>query len=229
MELTAELREVLKKEGAALVGIADMSGVENCGFRAGAAVAVPLPGHIVEDLKTAPTREYHEMYHSLNRKLNGIVSAGEHFLKARGYKALAQTTDRVSVDEHWVSRIPHKTVAVHAGLGWIGKNCLLVTREYGPAVRISSLLTDAPLACDAPLLQSQCGTCRLCVDSCPAQALKGTLWDGRTERADIVDVNRCYRKQVEIMARQTGIETDLCGKCFAVCAYTQNYLKKQKE
>ena len=47
------------------------------------------------------------------------------------------------------------------------------------------------------------------------------------EREEIVDVNRCYQKQKEIMYVSTGIDTDLCGKCFAVCAYTQNYLKKQ--
>lgn len=49
------------------------------------------------------------------------------------------------------------------------------------------------------------------------------------EREKIVDVNRCYQKQKEIMYASTGIDTDLCGKCFAVCVYTQNYLKKTIE
>lgn len=44
-------------------------------------------------------------------------------------------------------------------------------------------------------------------------------------REEIVDVEACYKKQKEIMYVSTGIDTDLCGKCFAVCAYTQRYLR----
>ena len=45
------------------------------------------------------------------------------------------------------------------------------------------------------------------------------------ERERIVDVKKCYKKQVEIMTKATGIETDLCGKCFAMCVYTERYLR----
>lgn len=45
-------------------------------------------------------------------------------------------------------------------------------------------------------------------------------------REKLVDVKKCYKKQTEIMYEATGIETDLCGKCFAVCLYTQKYLKR---
>ena len=44
------------------------------------------------------------------------------------------------------------------------------------------------------------------------------------QREKIMDIEKCYKKQVEIMSKNTGIETDLCGKCFAVCTYTQKYL-----
>ena len=116
-------------------------------------------------------------------------------------------------------------MATRAGLGWIGKNCLLVTPQYGAAIRISSFLTNAPLECNDPINQSRCGYCNLCVKKCPAQALKGTLWEVGIQREEIVDINKCYKKQVEIMLQKTGIETDLCGRCFAVCVYTQKYLK----
>ena len=45
------------------------------------------------------------------------------------------------------------------------------------------------------------------------------------EREKIVNVEKCFEKQMEVMYKATGIETDLCGKCFAVCLYTQKYLK----
>lgn len=225
MGLTEELKELLYSQGAALAGIGDMSQIPGCDFKTGVAVAVLLPANIIRDLQTAPTKEYYDLYYSLNGKLNEIVMAGEEFLRSKGFEAYAQTTDRVEVDPYNISRLPHKTVAVRAGLGWIGKNCLLVTPEYGSAIRISSLLTDAPLTYDEPITESQCKGCNLCVQQCPAQALKGALWEAGMHREEIVDVEKCYEKQTEIMYKETGIPTDLCGKCFAVCMYTRKYLK----
>ncbi len=225
MNLTRELTEILKKKGAALAGAGDMSGIPDCGYPSGVAVAVPLPKHVIRDLQSAPTKEYYDLYYELNAKLNEIVLAGEAFLKEKGFQALAQTTDRGQVNGENRSKLPHKTVATRAGLGWIGKNCLLVTPGFGSAVRISSLLTDAPLEYGTPVLKSRCGGCSRCVKECPAQALQGTLWEAGMERERIVDVKKCYKKQVEIMTKATGIETDLCGKCFAMCVYTERYLR----
>lgn len=225
MGLTEEIKNLLHDNGADLVGIGDMSKVEYCDFSIGISVAIALPSDIITALQKAPTKEYYSLYHSLNRKLNGIVMAGESFLKDKGFEAYAQTTERVEVGPNKISRLPHKTVATRAGLGWIGKNCLLVTPQYGSAIRISSLLTNAPLECNEPINQSRCGACTLCVNDCPAQALRGTLWTVGTQREKIMDIGKCREKQIEIMYQNTGIKTDLCGKCFAVCAYTRKYLK----
>ena len=159
MGLTEALKQVLYEQGADLAGAGDMTGIGNCGYPVGVAVAVALPKKVVRDLKDGPTVEYYYLYDELNQKLNQIVLAGEAFLKERGFQAYAQTTDRVKVNDDYVSPVPHKTVAARAGLGWIGKNCLLVTPEYGPAVRISSLFTDAPLETEKPYTKSRCGKC----------------------------------------------------------------------
>lgn len=143
MNPTKEFREYMISQGAALVGIGDLTTVPSSDYPVGIAVAIPLPKHVIKDLQLAPTREYYKLYTTLNDKLNAIVTAGEKYLTGRGYQAYAQTTDRITVDSDNRSPLPHKTVATRAGLGWIGKNCLLVTPQYGSAVRISSLLTDA--------------------------------------------------------------------------------------
>ena len=163
MNPTKEFRDYLISQGAALVGIGDLTAVPSSDYPVGIAVAIPLPKHVIKDLQLAPTREYYKLYTTLNDKLNAIVTAGEKYLTGRGYQAYAQTTDRITVDSDNRSPLPHKTVATRAGLGWIDKNCLLVTPQYGSAVRISSLLTDAPLTCDAPVTRSQCGACHTCV------------------------------------------------------------------
>ena len=201
-----------------------MRGSDRNHFPAG---AYPVPEKIVRQIQDGPTLEYYETYHSLNQKLNRIVLAGEDFLKSRGFKAWAQTTDRVCQDENWITPLPHKTVATRAGLGWIGKSCILVTEAFGSAIRLSSLLTDAPLPCGQPVTSSRCGACRACVDNCPAHALKGTLWSAGMDRETLFDKDTCYKKQVELMRQRTGIEADLCGKCFVVCPYTRRYLARE--
>lgn len=90
-ELKAELFEVLREKGAALTGVADLKEIIQDEKNIGISVAVPVPQHIVEDLKTAPTKEYFDTYHKLNAKLDEIVEAGAEFLIKKGYKAQANT------------------------------------------------------------------------------------------------------------------------------------------
>jgi len=226
MDLTKELKELLLRQGAGLVGIGNLKEIKECDYDTGISVAVPLPKNIIRDLQDSPTKEYYNMYVTLNHRLNEIVMSGEQFLKDRGFEAYAQTTDRVEINSDRCTALPHKTVATRAGLGWVGKNGLLVTETFGSAVRISSLLTNAPLECGRPVDSSLCGRCSRCVDQCPAQALHGSLWEAGMPRESIVDVEKCYNKQREIMYQATGIEKDLCGRCFAVCRYTQRYLRR---
>lgn len=209
MSLTEELKRMLCCQRADLVGIGDMSTVAKCNYKIGVSVAVSLPKNLILDLQEGPTKEYYNLYHSLNNQLDEIVMVGEEFLKNKRFDVYAQTTKRVKADQDRAAWLPHKTVATRAGIGWIGKNCLLVTPQYGSAIRISSLLTNAPLECDEPIDQSRCAQCSLCVKKCPVHALKGTSWKVGVQREEIIDVKKCYKGQVEIMVNKTGIETDL--------------------
>lgn len=225
-ELKEALFGLLAEKGAGLMGAANLSGVAGAELPVGVAVAVPLPPKIVRDLQSAPTLEYYAAYHALNEKLDGIVSCGAAFLRERGYAAAAHTTKTVRKDADWRTPLPHKTVAARAGLGWIGKSCLLVTEEYGSAVRLSSLVTDALLPPDRPASESRCGSCTVCVRSCPGRALTGALWTPEMPREALFRKEDCKKAQIERMKKATGMETDLCGLCFAVCPYTRRYLAR---
>ncbi|MEM4245914.1 MAG: 4Fe-4S dicluster domain-containing protein [Candidatus Bathyarchaeia archaeon] len=75
-------------------------------------------------------------------------------------------------------------------MGWIGRSCLLITLSYSPRVRLSTLLTDAPLDPGAPI-EAGCGNCRACVAICPVKAFTGAPFNPAEGREARYDARKC--------------------------------------
>ncbi len=226
--LSTELKTALKEAGASLVGFADLSALpagQRAGFGYGVAIAAALEPEIINGIGNGPTKEYYDEYFRLNRLLDSLDIKAAAIIKEHGYQAFPQTRANVSIDYSNLSTIlPHKTVATRAGIGWIGKCALLVTEKYGSAVRLSSVLTDAPLEADQPVSQSNCGTCSNCVRNCPAAALSGELWSAGMQREALYNASACRMKAIERTWRVSPGETH-CGLCILVCPKTRSYIK----
>lgn len=240
------LKNVLLGAGACRVGFADLfplSADVKTVFRnrlrtaaapdfplRGISIAVSLPPEVVAGLGNGPTRAYYDAYDAANQKLDALALRCACWLENAGFRAWAQTRDNVNGGDtlnEYATRLPHKTVATLAGMGWIGKDALLVTKEFGSAVRITLVLTDAPLAADEPVTVSHCGACNRCVRLCPAAALHDVTWQpGITTTADLVDVENCSKTAARLSLKNYGIDFDICGMCFHACPFTRKWLHK---
>lgn len=227
-DLTEKLEDLLRKKGADLTGIGDISEVPEkirYGLPIGVSVAVKYPKEIIRGIAKFPTADYQRWYRKLNESLDDLVTTGADWLKDKGYQAIAKSRSQVGkYKDDCKTPLPHKTVATRAGMGWIGKSALLVTEEYGSMIRISSILTDAPLTVAEPVNESKCGACMACRDACPADAIYGRSWEPSLWRDDLFDFQKCRETMQERAIAGIGEKDDICGKCIEVCPYTRRYL-----
>ncbi len=231
MDLTLELKEMLFRNGADLVGIGDLMQLpseQRNDLPIGISIAIKFPKEIIQGISELPTPEYKQWYDALNQRLDELTILGVEFLEQYGYRAVGKSRAQVGdYGDDCLTLLPHKTVATRAGLGWVGKCALLVTEQYGSMVRLSSILTDAPLTTAEPVNQSRCGSCTACRDACPAKAIHGTTWKPELERNALFDYQQCSKTAQERAMQGFGQRTSLCGKCIEVCPYTRRHINKK--
>lgn len=227
-EMTRELKEILKANGADLTGVGDISEIPTeirDGFPVGVSVAVKYPKDIIRGIAKYPTADYQIWYRKLNELLDYLVTLGADWLKEKGYQAIAKSRAQVGkYKDDCKAILPHKTIATRAGMGWIGKSALLVTEEYGSMIRISSILTDAPLVADEPVNESRCGSCMACREACPANAIYGRAWKPSLGREELFDFQKCRTTMQKRAIKGIGEKDDICGKCIESCPFTRRYL-----
>lgn len=230
-DLSSLLKKELTKKGASIIGFADLSDIpldKRNEMPYGISIAVALNPHIILGIKNGPTQEYYGEYNKVNEHLDNLVKYAGKILNDYGYKAILKTTTEVVVESNSYSTIlPHKTVATRAGMGWIGKCALLVTKEYGSAIRLSSVLTDAPLKVGTPINESQCGSCCACKLACPGNAPLGENWNVNKHRESFFNAYNCRKAAME-KAAKVGINSTICGKCIEACPWTRKYLDRHK-
>ncbi len=218
----------LRGKGADLIGCGDLSAIPpdlRYNLPVGVSVAVKYPKEVIQGIENHPTPEYYAEYSRLNALLDSIVTHGAQVLRDNGYRAVARTLDEVGKQQtEYASTLPHKTVATRARIGWIGRCALLVTEKYGSMIRISSIITDAPLPTAKPIVGSKCGNCTSCRKNCPAQAIKGARWTVETPREALVDVAACCEMARGLSEKYVGERATICGRCIVSCPYTQRYL-----
>lgn len=119
-------------------------------------------------------------------------------------------------EEELAAPFSYKFAAVHAGLGWIGKNDVVITEKYGPRVRLGAILIDHEFAYGEKVTESRCPVnCTKCVDACPYKALRNVPWKIDALRKDLIDYKLCNQKRSLYMEKHG--RKNACGLCMAAC------------
>lgn len=228
-EAFEEIRKILLENGAALVGFADMTAIpreDRRGMERALSIAVALKPAVVSRITKGPTKEYFREYQRANELLSELSHRAAKLLRERGFAAVALEPTTEEFDAVRLrAGLSHKIAATRSGLGWIGKNALVITRPFGSAIRLTTVLTDAPIETGPPLDESRCGTCWACVEICPAHAPSGTNWRLGMYRDEFFDARACCRKATEFCER-AGIDSTICGICIEACPWTKKYLQR---
>jgi len=157
---------------------------------------------------------YAKEYHKLNRILNNVSKGlSERFYGISIPATIEGIASKINnVEEYYEMTISHRVIAENAGLGWRGKNELIVNDTFSCALRFASILTTFPLTTGGRV-ENLCGVCDSCIRACPFLRNKEKLEN--------------YREDCRRYIMQLNLDADVCGKCIKACyrqsIFTSNF------
>lgn len=220
-----KMRALSKQWGGSLFGVADLHSfkkeeihlhsplIDNLPY--GISIGFHLSDAILEEIENQPTPLYFHHYQRVNIVLDTIGLMVTSAIQDRGHKAMSIPASQIVDWKTQKGHLSHKHVALAAGLGWIGRNNLLVNEKFGSRIRLVTVLTDLPLVVNSPS-KKDCGSCLDCLSVCPAGAIK--------VRQEEFDHLRCY-EQLRTFAKTLHFSHNICGVCVKACRGKSNPLE----
>jgi epoxyqueuosine reductase QueG len=219
--LLERVRATARRMGMHDVGVADVSALLRevygvrpeavAGLHRGIALATRLSDPVLDDIVDHPTQLYFFHYRRINIMLDQAAHHVAALLMEDGFRALPVPASQVLDWQNMRGMISHREVAALAGLGWRGRNNLLVHHRFGSRVRLVTVLTDAPLPVSEPCA-GDCGKCRACVGVCPGRHIK--------DDPLAFDREGCGQT-IRAMKNKYNIGQDICGVCVKACRGTR--------
>lgn len=216
------LKEFCLGQGASLFGAADIAPIKDEfhisrdeieGLDRGISIGYRLSDRVLEGIQDRPTKIYYHHYRQVNLFLDQLALRVVGLIQKAGYQAMAIPASQIIDWEKQLGHLSHKRIGMLAGLGWAGRNNLLVNPRLGARFRLMTLLTDMPLSCDEKI-KADCGDCKDCLKVCPTDAIK-------EKQKDFGHI-RCYEKLREF--RKLGYTDQfICGICVKACKGHQGH------
>jgi epoxyqueuosine reductase len=237
MNLYDDLGKYAKAQGADLFGAADITqardfilaqgGEHVAAFPRAVSIGIGLLDAVVDELyrheEPSAIYTYRGLYNTVNNNLDRVSLAVAKKIQESNFRAYQIPAAQTVNQSRLMGTFSHKLAAHLAGLGWIGKSCLLINPEYGPRVRWATVLTDAPMETGKPM-KNRCGDCRECVEVCPVKAFTGRLFNSSEPRDLRFRAHLC-KDYTDKRAQTLG--EGICGLCVYVCPYGRKKIKHQ--
>jgi epoxyqueuosine reductase len=170
-------------------------------------IGLVLSKGVLDTVLNGPNPLYLHHYRQLNYRLDMIGYLLSREIEKKGYKALPFAASQVIDWQNQKGHLSHKHIGVLSGVGWIGRNNLLIHPVYGAHVRYNTILTDMPLIAKEPQTRD-CGECRSCIDKCPAGAIK--------DSQSLFDHQGCYNMLTHFKNKR-NLGHHICGICIEAC------------
>ena len=210
------LKKFSKDLGLHLFGVADISGVK-ADFKLSSLIlrkvdkavvmGARLSCAVLQEISQEPTRLYSHHYKTVNTFLDICAMRVGNYIQDNGFYSLPIPASQILDWKKQTAHLSHRQLGVLAGLGWIGRNNLLVNKEFGSRFRLVTVLTDMPLSIDSPA-EGSCGNCHACKTLCPSGAIKESSAD--------FDRNVCLEK-LKGFSKSQIVDQYICGVCVNVC------------
>ena len=214
--LVQKLQQIFAQTPEIIYGYTDISYSSFSNeYQSALVLAVPYEEQLT--LERYTEEEFERSILNAKRKMEEILRSIEAVLKEEHIKYYIPPVAQQS-EEELVAVFSFKYAAVNAGLGWIGKNDVLITEKYGPRVRLSSVLIDYPFTNGIKMTESKCpDDCTKCVDICPYKALSGAKWNIKTQRNELIDYHLCNRQRSAYIEKHG--RKNACGLCMVACPF----------
>jgi epoxyqueuosine reductase QueG len=232
MGLDGQLKDLALHHGVDYFGIAgltpayhailDQGGPKIAQYPRAISAGIALPHSIVNQLPSRAERAVamlyrHHAYDVINDRLDLVASRLTSVLQKAGYRAFPVPATKTTDPDRRCGVFSHKLAAHLAGLGWIGKSCLLITPNVGPRVRWATVLTDAPITETGGPMAERCGDCTECVTICPVKAFTGKPFRENEPREIRYNAGKCDRYFTKM--KEKDPESAVCGLCLYVCPH----------
>lgn len=212
-DIQEQLKTLAKSLGADIVGFCKLD-KPVMGFSYAVSLGVKLADAVLKTIDGAPSFVYFQHYRTANALLDTIAFRVAREIEKLGHLALPVAgSQSLGKNNPYRGVIPHKTVAVLSGLGFVGKSGLFLSTEFGSKVRLATVLTSMPLESELPVIENGCGDCRICQNACPSGAIYGEKPSKDGERN--FDAEKCSKYMKEHF--QDIGRGSVCGICIKVC------------